>query len=275
MSLLRKEPKPTLRERAVVWAMTTGVVVLGTALVGVFVMVPVFLLTAPGRPGSDSVSAEAADAVPAPKPAAKPADPRSVAVVPPKEEPPVPGNSAPLEPSGVDAEGFIRRWLILAPIPSAKELAGLPELHTQQIRDEATMRPRAGEKLKQLAWQKIETPEYYVDFRKWIGDAKGEDSVAYAVCYLLSGSEMRGLQLRMGSNDQSKVYLNGAPLLQFEKTRTLAKDQNIAEGVTLRRGENVLVFKVVNEKGGWQGCVRFTDKSGAPVKAIQAGRTPQ
>jgi hypothetical protein len=265
MTTLRKDRKPTLRERAALWAMTAGVVVLGTALVGVFVLVPVFLLTAPSRADADAVAAEAPP--PPPKPAPKPA-----ATAP---EPPVPGNSAPLEPSGIDAEGFIRRWLVLAPIPSAKELAGLPELHTQQIRDEASMRPRAGEKLKKLAWQKIETPEYYVDFRKWIGEAKGEDAVAYAVCYVLSASEMKGLQLRMGSNDQAKVYLNGAPLLQFEKTRTLAKDQNVAEGVTLRRGENVLVFKVVNEKGGWQGCIRFTDRSGAPVKALQAGRTPQ
>ena len=86
---------------------------------------------------------------------------------------------------------------------------------------------------------------------------------------------MSGLKLQMGSNDQGKVYLNGAQLLVFDKTRALAKDQNTANDVQLRKGENLLVFKVVNEKGAWQGCIRFTDRNNQPVRNLQISLTPQ
>ena len=36
----------------------------------------------------------------------------------------------------------------------------------------------------------------------------------------------------------------------------------------------MLVFKVVNEGGGWQGCLRFKDKSGQPVKDLKLKLTP-
>ena len=51
------------------------------------------------------------------------------------------------------------------------------------------------------------------------------------------------------------------------------KDTESAD-VTLAKGQNVLVFKVINEKNNWQGCARFT-KDGAPVKNIKISLTPQ
>jgi hypothetical protein len=37
---------------------------------------------------------------------------------------------------------------------------------------------------------------------------------------------------------------------------------------------NVLVFKVVNEGGDWQGCVRLMDVDGRPAEWIQVRLTP-
>jgi hypothetical protein len=36
----------------------------------------------------------------------------------------------------------------------------------------------------------------------------------------------------------------------------------------------VVVFKVVNETGRWQGSVRFTDAAGQPVKGLRVTLTP-
>jgi hypothetical protein len=36
-----------------------------------------------------------------------------------------------------------------------------------------------------------------------------------------------------------------------------------------------VVFKVVNEKIDWSGCVRFTDKDGAPLKGLKVTLKPE
>jgi hypothetical protein len=266
MGTLRKIERPAWRERAALWAMAAGVFVLGATLVGVFVLVPVFLLTAPQ---ARTVEAEAdriedtaaAVKAPPPPPVSKPAPPAE----PPREVP------------AIDEEGFIRHWLVLGPVPAAKEVSGLAEINKQQLRNEARVRPREGEKARaagrEFFWRAHRAPEYFIDFRKAL-EGRGEDAVAYAVCYVTAPSEVKGLRLTMGSNDQGRVYLNGAPLIQFDKSRVLAKDSEVANDVALRRGENLLVFKVVNEKNNWQGCVRFTDRAGQPVRNLRISLSP-
>ena len=81
------------------------------------------------------------------------------------------------------------------------------------------------------------------------------------------------VRLSIGSNDQCKVWLNGKQVIKFTETRTLDKDTDSAD-VVLNKGQNVLVFKVINEKNNWQGAARFL-QSGAPVKNIRIANTPQ
>jgi hypothetical protein len=45
--------------------------------------------------------------------------------------------------------------------------------------------------------------------------------------------------------------------------------------VTLQKGQNVLVFKVVNEKVDWSGCARFTDKDGQVIKGLKITTAPK
>jgi uncharacterized Zn ribbon protein len=69
------------------------------------------------------------------------------------------------------------------------------------------------------------------------------------------------------------VWLNGKQVIKFTETRTLEKDTDSAD-VTLAKGQNVLVFKVINEKNNWQGAARFL-KGGAGVKNIKIAVTPE
>lgn len=183
------------------------------------------------------------------------------------------------EPVGVDGEGFVRQWLVLAPIPAASEDSGAEEIGKQQIKDEATIKPKAGDKVmiggKEMAWKAHTASDYFVDFAQFVAGGQTEDVVAYAVAYVNADAEMKGLKLQMGSNDQAKVYLNGKEVLKFDETRTLEKDQNAADNVTLNKGLNVIVFKVANQKNNWQGALRFTDKSNAPVKNLKVMSAPQ
>jgi hypothetical protein len=39
-------------------------------------------------------------------------------------------------------------------------------------------------------------------------------------------------------------------------------------GLELQNGLNVVIFKVVNQGGGWEGSVRFTDENGLPLRGL-------
>lgn len=174
-----------------------------------------------------------------------------------------------------DGEGFIRNWLVLAPIP-IEEGSGATEIDKEIVKGEARIKPKAGDKErfdgKDVLWKTHKTADFFIDFLEGFGKERGEDVCGYAVAYVLADEEMK-VKLAVGSNDQCKAYLNGKEVAKFAETRTLEKDTETAE-VTLTKGQNVLVLKVINEKNNWQGCARFT-KDGAGVKNVKISLTPQ
>jgi len=88
----------------------------------------------------------------------------------------------------------------------------------------------------------------------------------------MADSEMP-VTLALGTNDQGKVWLNGKEVFKFAETRVLEKDANRV-AVTLVKGQNVLVLKVVNEVNNWQACARFL-KDGQPVTGLRIATAPQ
>ena len=99
--------------------------------------------------------------------------------------------------------------------------------------------------------------------------------MAYAVCYLRSEAEQRGLQMLVGSDDEAKVYLNGKQVYRSPVPRGFVADQDTVPDLALNAGLNVLVFKVVNEASDWKGSIRFTDAQGNPVKGIKVTLDPE
>ncbi len=174
-----------------------------------------------------------------------------------------------------DTEGFIRNWLVLAPI-AVQEDSGATEIEKDFLSGEATIQPKPGDKVnvdgKILTWTAHQAADSVVDFLKAFGAERGEDVAAYAVAYINADDQVKA-RLAVGSNDQCKVWLNGKQVIKFTETRTLDKDTDSAD-VVLNKGQNVLVFKVINEKNNWQGAARFL-QNGAPVKNIRIATTPQ
>jgi hypothetical protein len=181
------------------------------------------------------------------------------------------------EQSGLDQEGFITTWLLLAPIPLAQGQTGEQALGKQQIPREARLRPQHGDKVKvagkELVWRKYRAKEYFFDFNDFLGK-QTEDSVGYAICHIHAQQEMNGIFLLIGSDDQALVYLNGKEVLRQVEDRPLEKDEDTTE-VSLRRGVNVLVFKVINEKEDWSGCARFMDKKGRIIRSLKVTAGPK
>ena len=94
----------------------------------------------------------------------------------------------------------------------------------------------------------------------------------YAVAYVLADEDMK-VTLALSTNDQGKAWLNGKEVFKFADTRVLDKDTDRVD-VTLAKGQNVLVLKVINEVNNWQACARFL-QGGAPVKNLRISLAPQ
>jgi tetratricopeptide (TPR) repeat protein len=169
-------------------------------------------------------------------------------------------------------DGFIQRWLVLAPIPLPENQSGTDALDKEQVKDEAKLKVNSGDRVKvgdrTLVWKEHTCKEYMLDFNVLLG-AETEDSVAYAVSYIVAPEELKGVKMKTGSDDQAKVYLNGKEVFKYAEQRSLVKDEDSTE-VTLQKGVNVLVVKVINEKVDWAFCVRFIDKDGQPLTNLKA-----
>ena len=176
-----------------------------------------------------------------------------------------------------DEEGFIRNWLVLAPLPFGQAENGSDALGKQQLPDEAKVQPKEGDKVKsgdkELAWKPYKSDSHLLDFNAFLGQ-QTEDSVGYAVCYLVANRDIPDLTMKTGSDDQAKVYLNGKEVFKNEEARPTEKDQDSTPNLALKKGVNVIVFKVVNEKMDWSGCLRFTDKDGKPITDFKVSLKP-
>ena len=174
-----------------------------------------------------------------------------------------------------DAEGFIRNWLVLAPIAIEGD-QGATEIDKDFLKGEAAIKPKADDKVTvgaaTLIWKAHQTSDFFIDFLKDFGKERGEYVAAYAVAYVIADDEMK-VTLALSSNDQGKAWLNGKQVFKFAETRVLEKDTDKSD-VTLVKGQNVLVLKVINEVNNWQGCARFT-KDGLGVKNIKISLAPQ
>lgn len=183
--------------------------------------------------------------------------------------------SAPAQTSSPDAEGFIRNWLVLAPIAIEGE-SGAEEIDRDFLKGEAAIRPKAGDKVsaggQELAWQAHQTSDYFIDFLESFGKTRGEHVAGYAVAYVVADEDMK-VTLALSTNDQGKAWLNGKPVFKFADTRVLEKDTDRVD-VTLAKGPNVLVLKVINEVNNWQACARFL-RDGSPVKNLKIALAPQ
>jgi hypothetical protein len=176
------------------------------------------------------------------------------------------------------SDGFIRDWLLLAPIQLESDVSGADAIKKNQIPNEGALKPKAGDKVtvagKELTWKKVKATDYMLDLNG-ILNQQTEKTVGYAVAYVRSEEEQTNLELKMGSNDEGKVYLNGKMLIETTEPRGLEQDGDVVRNITLNKGVNVVIFKIFNEGGSdWQGCLRFTNTRGKPITNLMVGFEP-
>jgi hypothetical protein len=175
-----------------------------------------------------------------------------------------------------DAEGYIRHWVMLAPVALRDGETCAEALLKEQLKDEAALRPKAGDMVKiggkDLAWRNITASTNYFDFNEVLKSIN-DHAAGYMVTYIECEKETPDVILAVGSNDQGRIYFNGVDIYAFTEARPLMLDADKGK-VTLKKGVNVIVFKVTNEQNSWQGAMRLLDKTGAPVKDLKIKQSP-
>ena len=175
-----------------------------------------------------------------------------------------------------DAEGYIRPWVMLAPVALRDGETCAEALLKEQLKDEAALRPKAGDKVRiggrDLVWRNITASTNYFDFNEVL-NSMNDHAAGYMVTYIECENETPDVILAVASNDQGRIYFNGVDIYAFTEARPLMLDADKGR-VTLKKGTNVLVFKVTNEQNSWQGAMRLLDKSGAPLKGLKVKLSP-
>jgi len=101
-----------------------------------------------------------------------------------------------------------------------------------------------------------------------------EFTTAYAACFVTLPEE-RKVQVRLGSNDWAKLWINGTLMLNSHPAfgRPVLLDDDVVP-VTLPRGVSRFVLKVSNLAKNWGFCLRVTDPSGNPLKDVRFDLNP-
>ena len=165
--------------------------------------------------------------------------------------------------------GFIAEsaWSVTGPFDNTSgigyNVAYIPENATQI--DTAAQFPGVG---GQVGWmeQHDDTFDGYVDFNK-IFDENPDWTTAYAWTSVTSPDEQK-VQLRFGSDDKAKVWLNGEEVFTHIKSDARGIDQHVIP-VTLKAGESSILVKVCDETASWGFYLRFTDTNGKPFPNLE------
>ena len=176
----------------------------------------------------------------------------------------------------LDSEGYIRDWIMLGPIAMPEGESGADAVFREQIRNEAALRPKSGDKVKigvkELTWRNVTAATNYFDFNTTL-KTLNDHAVGYIVTYVECETEKPEVIMAVASNDEGRIYFNGVDIYAFNEPRTLMLDADKGK-VTLKKGINVIVFKVINELNSWQAAMRLLDKTGAPLKDITIKLAP-
>jgi hypothetical protein len=196
----------------------------------------------------------------------------------------------------VGTDGFIPRWLLLEPIPSA----GLTEaivraaVKKEYFPNQFTVIPKDGDKVtvpaaqlpppapngpnmkapdtsdKELTWHAVETSLYNVNLYHFARALSKPTSnvLFWAVTIVNSPQEMRDVRLAIGSNAASVWWLNGQEVASIFGDRQTVIDDGVSKRLTLKKGDNILRAVIVNGGGATDFCARFLDTDDKPIKGL-------
>lgn len=196
-----------------------------------------------------------------------------------------PATPSPMAP---DADGFIRRWLLLEPIAKPNRTNTVftdsyvrTAFNTEYFPGQFTAVPRDGDKVtaggQELAWHALDSTNFNVKlFRFAYGLNKPVYGVIFwAVTVVDSPREIRNARLAVGSNAASIWWFNGKETVDLFTDRRMVMDDVVSKRLTIEKGRNILRGAVINGPGMSDFCLRFIDENGQPIKGLSIDLSKQ
>jgi hypothetical protein len=184
-------------------------------------------------------------------------------------------------PSAPDADGFLRRWLLLEPIAKPNRSNTVftdsyirSAFQTAYFPGQFTGVPADGDTVNvdgvRLAWHGLDASAFNVKlFRFAWGLNKPLYGVLFwAVTVVESPKDVANVRMAVGSNSASIWWLNGEEAVILSGDRRMVMDDCVSRRLTLKKGRNVIRGAVINGPGMSDFCVRFIDEEGAPVRDL-------
>ena len=163
--------------------------------------------------------------------------------------------------------GFIMRWKVVGPLDSSGGRGFAVAYPPERAVDlTATYEGKSGP----VKWQDAEATDElgHVDLNQALGTHKG--AAAYAYAEIESDAE-QPVELRLGSANANKIWLNGKLLADFEVYHSFTTlDQYVGRG-RLKRGTNRVLLKICqNEQtedwaAEWKFQIRVCDPTGGAL----------
>jgi len=182
-------------------------------------------------------------------------------------------------PKPVDTDGFIRRWLVLEPIPVSgilTEQVYKDALQNQSFPNQLSIMPKDGDtvmvKDTKLTWHALDTLLYNVNLYHfaWSLSRPTSNVLFWAVTIVDAPQEMTGVRLAIGSNASSNWWLNDESVIEIYGDRQTVIDDGVSKRVTLRKGRNVIRTAVINGGGATDFCARFLDANDQPITGLKS-----
>ena len=155
---------------------------------------------------------------------------------------------------------FITAWFVSGPY--GEEGQGKDDLFDAAFPPEVT-----GE--EEVSWKVM--PSICNPDRPWLvdlGSLLGEiEAVAYLKTTLVTSEECDA-KLELGSNDAVKAWLNGELVHSNNAARQVHPADDVVE-ISLKKGINALLLKIINAGGGWGACARLRDSSGNDLAGVE------
>lgn len=192
--------------------------------------------------------------------------------------PPAPTLSRPASPTKApDADGFLRRWLILEPIRTTGQLtdsAVRTLVGTTHFPDQLTTIPHHGDVVTagdtSLMWHAVDTANYNVNLYHFAYALNKPTSnvLFWAVTVVNVPRELSNVRLAIGSNAASVWWVNGEEVITLFNDRQAVIDDGVSNRLTLKPGPNVIRAAVINAGGATDFCARLLDADDQPITAV-------
>jgi hypothetical protein len=176
-----------------------------------------------------------------------------------------------------DDDGFIRRWLVLEPIPVDGRLndsAVQATVDADYFPDQLTVIPDDGDTVtvggEQLRWHAVDTTRYNLNLYHFAHALERPTSnvLFWAVTIVDSPRQMRDVRLAIGSNAASVWWVNGEEVIGIYNDRQTVIDDGVSRRITLEAGRNEIRAAVINAGGATDFCARLLDARDDPITAV-------